>query len=79
MDIRRRRSLFRPLLCIGPLQASELNASGRVDALHTRPHTSSDFARCRFHIAESCHERLLCGTVILVVRLDVLVLIRASG
>ena len=42
MDIRRRRSLFRPLLCIGPLQGSELNASGRVDALHRRPLTSSD-------------------------------------
>ena len=57
-------------LGIGPLQASELNASGRVDALHTRPLTESDFARCRFHIAESCHKRLLCG----VVRLDVVVL-----
>ena len=56
-------------LCIGPLQTSELNASGRVDALHTRPLTESDFF-FRFHIAESCHERLLCG----VVRLDVVVL-----
>ena len=57
-------------LCIGPLQTSELNASGWVDALHTRPLTESDFFRFRFHIAESCHERLLCG----VVRLDVVVL-----